>query len=297
MLKCSLLAFFAASSCLFAADPSFAEEELKKVVADVENNDWYSAQNRSLALIQSQENTSPVHEAYYYLGISYYHIRDFEFANDYLTKYLETASAASHFEDALLYKIAVAEEFRLGQKKRIFKWQKAPNFLSAMEDALEIYDQIIASLPFSELAASSFYGKAKVHTYFEEYKEAIRAYHTLTQKFSKHELAIEGYVEMAKIYLAQCVQEHLDPDVLENAETNSRKFAAAFPGEERICEVNALLGKVKEAFAKNLYETGRFYERTYKPSAAAIYYRKALMKFPKTESAKKCKSRLASIQS
>lgn len=296
----SILSFLFFLSSAFAEKPSLdisyteeaAEEQYLSIVEAAEGDDWSYVRDNSLRLLRDYGASGNFQELYYYLALSYYNYADFEFCNDYLTKYLETTTAASHFEAALQYKFWVAEQFRSGSKKRIFKWQSSPIYLSAHEDALDIYEEIIATLPFSELAVQSLYGKANVHSYFEEPKESIKAYQTITQKFAKHELAIESYIAMGDLYLYQCQTEHLDPDLLDSAESNYRKFSAAFPGEERLSEAKETLQEMREAFANNLYETGRFYERTYKPRAALIYYKKVLHQFPKTVSAKECQKRI-----
>ncbi|MEM8628880.1 MAG: outer membrane protein assembly factor BamD [Chlamydiota bacterium] len=302
MRKLFLLSFF----CLGALqanpfpeiEPSFLgdlDQSYLAIADAISRDDWEYVRDLSRQSIRENGQDPRVQDMYYYLGVAYYHYGDFEYCNDYLTQYLETASNVRHFEEALLHKFWVAEHFRSGKRKRMFKWQSSAVYLSAYEDALEIYDQIVAALPFSELAVHSLYGKADVHHYFEEHKESARTYQTITQKFPQHELAIESYIHMGFLYLRQCQTEHLDPDLLDSAESNYRKFCKAFPGEERLEEAKELLVEMREAFANNLYETGRFYERTYKPSAAAIYYNKVLQQFPHTLSAMKCQERLDAL--
>jgi outer membrane protein assembly factor BamD (BamD/ComL family) len=47
-----------------------------------------------------------------------------------------------------------------------------------------------------------------------------------------------------------------------------------------------------EVYAKDLYETAKFYERTKKPKAAIIYYNKIVSKYPDTPTAIASQKRL-----
>jgi len=53
--------------------------------------------------------------------------------------------------------------------------------------------------------------------------------------------------------------------------------------------------EIQEICAKGLFDTAQFYERTYHPNAAVLYYRKALQEFPETSFAMRSKNRLARI--
>ncbi|MEL7431693.1 MAG: hypothetical protein AAGI90_04090 [Chlamydiota bacterium] len=294
MILWIFLLFTASLQATGLYDEELSSDQAYIAIVDAAKEDnWVYVKSQSIDFLREYDEDPSLKDIYFYLGLAHYHHGDFERSNDCLTEYLETTTAATHFEEALLHKFWVAEHFRAGSKKRIFKWQRFPIYLSAYEDALDIYDQVITALPFSDLCLHSLYGKAKLQTYFEEYKESIQTYQNITQKFSKDELAVESYIEIAKLYLHQCKTEHLDPDFLASAENNYRKFQLAFPGEERLEEAKNLLHEMREAFANHLYETGRFYERTYKPKAACIYYRKAASQFPNTLAAEKCQKRLS----
>jgi hypothetical protein len=53
---------------------------------------------------------------------------------------------------------------------------------------------------------------------------------------------------------------------------------------------------MKEVFASDLYDTGRFYERTSKPHAAHIYYTRILAKYPETKVSQLANKRLTKIK-
>lgn len=230
--------------------------------------------------------TSPfAQDTAFLIGEAYYNLDHPLNANQYFTVYLNNTTSPRHFEEAIAYKFNIAERFKQGEKKPLFDSHKAPKWLSAKEDAIPIYDDVIATLPHSELAAKSLLGKAIIQAELEDYKPSLETLDLLIRRFPKHELAAAAYLEKINVYLAQCQGQSLDPDLLDLAEVTLRKFRIVFPREARIADAENNLLKMQEAFAKNLLETGRFFEKTKKIPAAKIYFNKVVSKYPNTPAA------------
>ena len=68
-------------------------------------------------------------------------------------------------------------------------WEKMPQWVSAHEDALNIYDEVIATLPRHDVAARSLFNKARMLSGDGKYKESIDSYQILIRRFPKHQLA------------------------------------------------------------------------------------------------------------
>jgi outer membrane protein assembly factor BamD (BamD/ComL family) len=239
--------------------------------------------------------TSPfAQEASYIMGEAYYKLNQLEAANDCFTAYLNHVSSPKHFEEAIEYKFNIAEQFAQGTKKRLFGSVKMPAWVPAKEDSIEIYDQVIAGLPHSDFAAKSLLNKAKVQAYIEDFKPSLETLDLLIRRFPKHDLAAEAYLEKGRVFLLECQAQNLDPDLLDLAEVNLRKFRLSFPRELRIAESEKLLGEMKEIFAQNLLETGDFFEKTKKTPASQIYYQKVVANYPETQAAVVAREKLAS---
>ena len=100
-------------------------------------------------------------------------------------------------------------------------------------------------------------------------------------------LTPEAYVGICDVYATHYKKEFADPDYLDLAEINLRKFKFDFPGEARIEACEQLIMSMKEGLASDLYEIGDFYRRTKKLKAAIIYFNTILKKYPETSFAKK----------
>ncbi len=145
------------------------------------------------------------------------------------------------------------------------------------------------------MATQALFGKAKLLLKAEEYKSSVETYQILIRRFPKHPLAAESYIGVGEVYLTQAQAEYPDQDFLDLCEINLRKFKFNFPSDERVTVAENLLLQMKEVYASDLYETGRFYERTKKPHAAYIYYTRIVAKYPETKVSEVATRRLSKM--
>ncbi len=262
----------------------------------IDDEDWWSAVDFGQVVLYHFPESPYGQEIPFFIGMAYLKLGQQELANESLTEYLKKSSGPKHFEEAIDAKFAIAEFFREGGKKRLFGSHKLPAIMPGEEDALEIYDEIIASIPHHELAAKALLGKAEIQTYNEDYRPSIETLHLLIRRFPKHELAAESFLRINKVYLNQAETLHLDPDLLDLAEVNLRKFRLAFPREPRITDAEKALADMREIFAQNLLETGEFYQRRKQPDASIIYFSKVVAKYPKSRAADAAREKLTDLQ-
>lgn len=266
-------------------------------VTAFQNQEWGQAIAQFQTIALNFPNSTFAHDAHYYLGMAYYHTHEYEFANQELDKYLKVRSNPEHFEEVMKCKYLIAEKFKEGARRRLFGWEQMPKLTSANTLALTIYDQVIAALPSHDIAAKSLYSKAQILLMQCRYRESEEALQALVKRFPRHELAPEGYLALAKLYCERCEAEFQNPDLIALANINLRKFRDHSPGDERLQEVEATIRYIKEAYARGLYNTGRYYERVNHPQASTLYYYSALSQFPDTSIAAHCQARLNSLHS
>jgi outer membrane assembly lipoprotein YfiO len=262
---------------------------LQEALAD---QDWWAVIDYADILAYHFPVSPFVQETAYLMGYAYFQMGQYEHANESLSAYLNHSSSHSHFEEAIQMKFEIAEAYHNGKRKRLFGSHKMPAWLPAKEDAIEIYDEVISTMPHSELAAKSLLAKADILAELEDYKPSIETLSQLIRRFPKDEAAAEAYLQINRVYLSQCKNTSLDLDLLDLANVNLRKFRLAFPREPKLEEAEKIFANTEELFAQNLYETGRFFERTNKPSASVIYYNKVVSKYPQTKAAASAKEKL-----
>lgn len=234
-------------------------------------------------------------EAFYFLGVSYFFLEEYDFANEAFSEYLKVQNNPRYFQSAVEFKFSIAEQLNAGARCRPFCTKQLPKWLPGQTLALKIYDEVIAAVPCHEIAAQALMAKGCLLWRWQDYRPAVESFQMALRRFPKYERAPDCYLYIGKIFLEQSRWEFQNSDILAFAELNLRRFEREFPREERLCEAEADVMAIKEIYANGLYETGRFYERTCKPRAAIIYYNDAIRQFPETCVASLCRDRMSCL--
>lgn len=259
------------------------------------SEDWTEAVDHFYIVAANYSDTSFGQDAYFFLGISYYKLRDYDLANTAMNNYLSCQSNPCYFEEAIEYKYCIAENFRRGARRHFYGSRFMPKWGGANTTAIDVYDEVISAVPSHELATKSLFSKACLQWKMRNYKDSIDTYQSVIRLFPKHELAPLSYENIARIYIDQAKLEVQNPDLLAFAQINLSRFEADFPREERLETTRLLFDELKEVYAEGLYDIARFYERICKPKASVIYYQKAIYDFPNTCVANACRDRLSRL--
>lgn len=274
-----------------------ADNYLQAGLEAMQRREWQEGIQQFKALNLYYPGTPQAQEGDYYLGIAYYHQSEYDFANDAFSNYLKGSHHPDYFEEAMTYKFQIANKFKSGAKRRFFSTHVMPKWMVDPGLAMQIFDEVVAAIPFHELAVQSLFAKAELQAQMRMYPESVDTYQQLIRRFPKHEMTPRSYVAISKVFQEQCEFEEQNPDILALAQINLRRFQQDFPREERVNEVEHDVQQLKESYARALYETAQFYERTSHPVASAIYYHSAIEQFPDTQVAERCLQRLDSLKS
>lgn len=302
LLLCFVAVIFQASPLhAWVWGPSFASHEESQQFLTTHYNigcefynqgKWQEAADEFATVVQTFPALPEAADAYYFLGVSYYQLEDFDFSNWAFNSYLKVSDNPEFFEDAIRYKFSIAERFKGGSKRRLFRMRYSPRWFSARTLALSIYDEIIIAVPNHELAALSLYSKGCLLESIGEYAESIDAFQSLIRRFPKHELAPQSYLKIAQVYCLRTRHEFHNSDILALAQINLRRYQEDFPKDDNIQFAEGYVKRIKETSARGLVDLGMFYERICKPDAAAIYYQTAIQKYPDTRMANYGRERL-----
>lgn len=268
------------------------QEHYSAALEAYDKHDWNEVVHQSLIITKNFPETPFAQEILFYIGVGYFHQREFDLSNKNLTTYLKNQTAPKHFAEAIEYKFSIAEQYQKGARKHLLGWEAMPQWMPAREEAIEIFDEVISALPHHELAAKALFGKARLLLKEEDFRAAIETYQTLIRRFPRHPLASECYIGIGEVYYTQARTQYPDPDYLDLAEINLRKYRLDFPGEERHVVAEKMIEEMKEIYASSLYETGKYYLRTKKPAAANIYFAKVVQKYPSSKTAKLAQNRI-----
>ncbi len=268
------------------------EEHFRIASEAFEKENWEIAEENFAIVSTNFPNSSLGADATFFYGVCLYELGEYDLANECLTDYLKKQSTPKYFQDAMCYKFYIAEEFRQGARRRFLGTKQLPKLATANTLCLQIYDEVIATIPCHDYAAYSLYAKGYMLWLRGEYQASVEAFQTLIRRFPKHELAPNAYLSINRVYLEECIWEFQNPDLLQLAELNCRRFKMDYPRDERCDQAYDDFNQIKETYANGLYRTGRFYEKQCQPSASLIYYQSAVKQFPNTQVAEKCRYRI-----
>jgi outer membrane protein assembly factor BamD (BamD/ComL family) len=274
-----------------------AQEHYQVLQELIEKKEWQMATDVAERLIVFFPKAPFTKEVHYFIANAYFNQKRYDLCNRHLNFYLKTKMPA-HFDDALQLKYKVAMIYSGFEKWSIYSIRQLVKKVVAKDKALNLFEEIIATVPGTPLAANCMFYKAKLLCIQEEYKESRDMYTALVRNFYKHELAPFCYVGISETFL----QEYLagnskDPSLLEMAKHNLELFQKDYPRSEEILTVKDHLNLMREEYAIEMFEIGKFFEfKKKKPKAALLYYEKIVTAFPETNTAKKCNERIEAVQ-
>lgn len=263
-----------------------------KAVAEKE---WREAEKQMRIVMLNYPMSAFSKEARYFAAVALFELREFDQAAEQFADYLQHDRSPKHLEEVFEYKLEIANQFATGARRRPFGSSRLPKLMPARTAALDLYDEIITTLPSHSLAAEALFAEGGLLAELKEYDEAIEKFQILIARFPRHPQTPQAYLSIANLYLALARRQQHDPDLLALAMINLRKFRHDFPSDARLFEAEHAFVEMREVYADGLVETGRFYERTKKPQAAVIYYRTALRDYPNTQAAEEARGRIAKL--
>ena len=259
-----------------------AQEFHEQLMQAYHDSNWKKVIKAAAELKANYPHSPLMADASYYMGIAYFKEGELELANDAFTSYLKGTNNLANFEEAVRYKYEIANLFESGAKKRLFGIKKLPKIVPAKDEALAVYDEVIAALPRSEMAAEALFKKANLLVAFEDYKDSIEMYQTLIRRFPKNPLAARSFLAIGDVYLKQCKTEFPDPALVELAEVNLKRFKVEYPTDPLMAQLKDQLKEMKEIFAEELLSVGNYYVKKKQYDSAFIYYKSILKKYSDT---------------
>ncbi len=279
--------------CHLNASP---QESYNAAMDAYKRKDWKELLKRCESFHEEFPTSDFVGDVCYYEGLAYFHLGDYDFANQRLSAYLENYASEKFFEEVFAYKYEIANKFEAGERLHMFGTKHLPKWVWPGDQIIALYDEIIKTLPRHDLAAKSLFRKGSILFANGDDKEAVEVFQTLIRKFPKHPLTPDAYIEIAKVYLDGSNSHFTDADLVDLSEINLRNFYHAFPHDKRVSEVQDHLLALRNNYAKDVWDTAEFFVGRKKMGAAVLYYRKLLQEFPESTYAKDIPAKLQELK-
>ena len=291
-----IFVFLSLFSSLLAKEVISAQDEYNAASVAFQKKKWTAVKEHSKKVIDFASDSPFIGDLYFYMGAAHFHQKDFDKANYYFSKFLKDHNSPKYFEEALIYKFEIAEQFQKGAKKHLFGAEKMPKLTSAWEDAYFLYDEVITTLPRHEVAAKALFNKATMMRVEEKFAESIEIFQTLIRRFPKNPLAPKSYIAIAEAYCAESKNVFPDRDFLDQARLNVKKFKRDFPSDERVVQVDKMLSSMQDNYAEDLWDSANYFARKKKMQSCILYYTSIVRKFPESKFAPKALKKISELK-
>jgi len=196
-----------------------------------------------------------------------------------------------HAERAVRAELVIAEMFLAGKKRKVWKILR----FGAVDEALDILDDIIANNPKSDVAEQAIKIKADYYFRTGQYDLAEDEFARLAREYPRSRYERYALLLSARSALASFPGIDFDDAPLIEAAERLRQFQEKYPEHAQAEGVSQLLEKIRNTRAQKEYRIGRYYERTKHYDAAAFYYRSVMTHWPQTTWAGLAESRLLEL--
>lgn len=196
------------------------------------------------------------------------------------------------FSDAVQQQYEIAEEAKGGKKQRtmiLVPMKMGPN------EVINLYKQVITNAPFGKFAPLAQFSIAEIHQDQSEKAEAIAAYQAVVDNYPSSKEAAEAQFRIGAISNIAARKTEDSSNLVASREA-LLTYVTTNPSGERASEAQNLLNQVDSEEASRSLIIGKFYEKSGKPKAAAIYYNEAL-KYGSPEVSEEARTRLAQVSS
>lgn len=197
---------------------------------------------------------------------------DLEDCFEALQSFIDNYRQSPRFNDAVQKQYEIAEEAKGGKKQRGFLLLPLKMNTS---DILAFYEKIIVNAPFGKYAALAQFSIAEIQQDMREKDKAIAAYQKVVDNYPTTSQAAEAQFRIASISNV-AAQRSEDASNLVTTRDALRTYMTANPSGERKQEVEQILRQVNTAEASQSLAVAKFYKRTGKTQAAAMYLNEAL---------------------
>lgn len=166
----------------------------------------------------------------------------------------------------------------------------------APEQAVPLFEKIVASAPEGSGAAEALYLTGAANERVYEYDKAIEAYFSVLNRFPNSEFAPKAAYAQARCHVRVADDSPNDTRALETARAACQLFLQRHPDSADRAAIEADLARLRSRQAANAYELARYYDRILrKPQAALIEYRNFVALFPNDARTPAAKLRIAEL--
>jgi outer membrane protein assembly factor BamD len=216
----------------------------------------------------------------------------FEDAFEMYDQLLVKNPESKEFTNALDAMFGIGKRYMNGEKRRLFGIKT----FSSNRRAEEMFDTILKRAPYARSAPQVMLFRGMVLERQGKDAEALLAYQQIIERFPSDSVADDAQYQMGYIRLRNVKTGSYDSVDRVRAQESFEDYLNRAPQNGKIPQARENLQLLETNRRKSTLEAAKFYEKTGKTKAAAIYYKDILKNHPGTEEATAAKKRLEALK-
>jgi outer membrane protein assembly factor BamD len=201
--------------------------------------------------------------------------------------------SSEKFNQVIGEQYRIAADLFAGKRTRIWGW--LPGFKNR-ERALEYFETIVATAPYSDYAPLSLMNAARGYKQVGETEAAIDALDRMINTYPRSVLTPDAYLKIADTHASLVDGPYYDQASTTQAVTYYEDYMILFPGDAGMAQAENGLAKMKTVLAQSKLTIADYYykyRRNYK--AAKVFYNEAITVYPDSAVATQARAKLVDV--
>lgn len=278
-------------------NPKYAPKDSPKEQYDwamsfYEAKDFPRAAAEFEKLTKHYEYSEYASKAQYYAGMSYENMGKYYIAFQAFQKGIENFPHSENIDEI------IARQFNIGNLYLTKDATKVmgTDIMSSADRSVEIFQKVIDNAPYGNLADQAQFKLGEAYKKIESYEEAMQAFQKVVDNYPD-----SGLVERARYEMAYCAyMASLKPayasEPTDRAIKAFEEFADANKDELLTKEAEKTIQRLKDKSAEKSFSTAEFYEKQKKYTAAVVYYRDVIERYPDSSFASLAKIKIENLE-
>lgn len=213
--------------------------------------------------------------------------------NEY-QKMFEKYPKSDKLKEALRQQYQIGLRFLDGQKFKL--WGRIP-FLPSMEKTAGLFEKIVKSGPYSEIAPNAQLRVGAAYEKDKSYPEAVAAYERAADRYhDRPVVAADALYRAGMVHTKQAATAEYDQGTAGQAIAMFTDLITLFPEDRRVPEAKQIIVKLKNEQARGNFKIAEFYAKQKKWNGALVYYNEVLLNGPDSSLATIARGRIDQIK-